>query len=248
MPAIEPGLTTGVARAGDAVLDASAAAGLRLENLTVQGRVQSRPQDILAAVDHERGAPILAIDVEQTREAIEALPWVKSAQVERKLPQTVHVVIQEKTAFALWQRGQRYTLVDAEGNAIVDVTGQYGDLPLIVGAGAPRAASRLMDSIAGRPNLAGRLRGAVYVGERRWNVLFDSLETAAAVRLPEGDIAPALDRLAALERDHKILLRDLEFIDLRVPGQLIIRVRKPDGAVAPSPAPPIPDAGPKQDA
>lgn len=237
-------------QAGEAVLDASAAAGLRLEQLTVQGRVQALPADILDAVDHERGAPILAMDVEHIREAIEALPWIKSAHVERKLPQTLHIVLEEKRAFAIWQRGDRYTLVDAEGHAIVDVAGQYGDLPLIVGAGAPEAAADLFAGIARLPQLTGRARGAVYVGERRWNVLFDSVESGVTVRLPEGDVAPALERLAGLERDYEILRRDLEFIDLRVPNQLIVRVRQqaePSPPASP-PAPSPPTAGPRQDA
>src|SRR5262249_38026548 len=45
------------------VMDLTASAGLRLENLTVEGRENTNKDDLLAALDIERGAPILAIDV-----------------------------------------------------------------------------------------------------------------------------------------------------------------------------------------
>ncbi len=219
----------------DTALDLSAAAGLRLEALTVEGRVNTDAEDILASMDVERGTPILSINVGEAREALETLPWVKSAQVERQLPNSVHVMLQERSAYALWQRGKRYTLIDAEGTAIVDVPGQVGALPLIVGSDAPAHARALFEVLKTHPDLAERVRGAVRIGERRWNIHFDSFESGIAVRMPEKDIAAAWDRLATLERDHKILERDLAGIDLRLPDRLVVQLN--EGAVDPT-APP----------
>lgn len=53
-----------------------------------------------------------------------------------------------------------------------------------------------------------------------------NFENGIAVRLPEDDVPGAWTRLATLEHDYKILERDLEFIDLRLPDRLIVRVRK----------------------
>ena len=99
----------------------TAASGLRLESLTVEGREHTSPEDIRAALDVTRGTPILTINVAEAREALEALPWVKAARVERQLPNTVHVVIQEREPFALWQKGSRYFLVDRDGTPIIAV-------------------------------------------------------------------------------------------------------------------------------
>ena len=70
----------------------------KLEALTVEGRSMTAPEDVLAALDVQRGSPIMTIDVAEARAALEALPWVKAAQVERQLPNTVHVMIQERAA------------------------------------------------------------------------------------------------------------------------------------------------------
>lgn len=216
------------------LMDLSAMAGFRLNNLTVFGRNQTAPEDIIAAVNVEQGAPILTIDLASTREAIESLPWVESARVERQLPDTIHIEIEERKAFALWQRDGRYTLVDAKGNAIGDVAGAYGNLPLIVGAGAPARAAEMLAEMGQIPQLAKRAKAYVFVGGRRWNIHFDAFDSGIAVRFPEDKFGEALQRLAALERDHRILERNLEFIDLRLPDRLIVRVRGSDPGLAQS--------------
>lgn len=210
----------------DHTLDLSAMAGLRLEALTVEGRSNTNPEDILASMDIERGTPILSINVGEAREALESLPWVKSAQVERQLPSAVHVVIEERVAYALWQRGKRYTLIDASGHSIVDVPGQIGELPLIVGNDAPTHAFELFETLKTEPELLSRVRGAVRIGERRWNIHFDSFESGIAVRMPETGIAATWARLATLQREHSLLERDLASIDMQLSDRLIVQLNQ----------------------
>ncbi len=234
-----------------AALDLTTSAGLNLQALTVAGRSQTRREDILAALDLERGAPILSIDVTDAREAIENLPWVKTAKVERQLPGGVHIMLEEYTPYALWQRGERYTLVDRSGTEIVDVPGADQSLPLIVGSGAPREAAEFFDTVeAINPDLASRIVAAVRVGDRRWNVHFDNYESGVAVRLPEGDVSLSWTHLADLERQYRILERDIAFIDLRIDGQLIVRVNEHNANVpaqAGSSDIKLPDTGKQQE-
>jgi cell division protein FtsQ len=210
-----------------AALDSTTTAGLNLQALTVEGRGQTNRDDLLAALDLERGAPILSIDVANARDAIESLPWVRTAKVERRLPGGVHVILKEYEPYALWQRGERYTLVNRTGIEIVDVPRTDRSLPLIVGPDAPQYASAFFDTVnATNPDLAARIVAAVRISGRRWNVHFDDYENGIAVRLPEDDLAMSWTRLADIEREYKILERDLAFIDLRVDGQLIVRINE----------------------
>lgn len=210
-------------------LDSTTVAGLSLQALTVEGRDQTDREDLLSALDLERGAPILSIDVSNARNAIEALPWVKSAKVERRLPGGVHVILEEYEPYALWQRGERYTLVNRAGTEIVDVPGADQSLPLIVGPDAPRHASEFFDTVNTiNAHLAARIVAAVRVSGRRWNVHFDDYENGIAVRLPEGDVAMSWTRLADIEHAYQILERDLVYIDLRIKDQLIVRLNERD--------------------
>ena len=50
------------------------------------------------------------------------------------------------------------------------------------------------------------------------------------VRLPEKNIATALDRLEEFQREHALFDRDVIAVDLRVPDRLIVRVN-PNAAI-----------------
>lgn len=228
----KPDAAVTAAHIDNAVVDVSAALGMKLNALTVEGRAMTSREDLLSAMDSERGAPILSIDVANARTAIEALPWVKSAKVERRLPDTVHILLEERTPYALWQQGNRYTLVDQTGKTLVDVPDTDQSLPLIVGPDAPAHAAALFEALKVDAALASRVRAAVRVGARRWNVYLDSFEGGIAIRLPEDNIGGAWTRLAALERDHKILQRDLDFIDMRLEDRLVVKVHKDPAAEA----------------
>src|SRR6266540_4233896 len=59
------------------------------------------------------------------------------------------------------------------------------------------------------------------VGERRWNL---RLKNGIDVRLPESDVAPALERLVALDREKNLITRDIVAIDLRLADRVTVRL------------------------
>ena len=44
------------------------------------------------------------------------------------------------------------------------------------------------------------------------------------MQLPETNVARALDRLVALDRDKKLLSRDITMVDLRLPDRVTVRL------------------------
>jgi cell division protein FtsQ len=61
----------------------------------------------------------------------------------------------------------------------------------------------------------------VRVGGRRWNLHLDS---GIDVALPEQDPESAWHRLAAADRSDKLLARNIEAVDLRLPDRLVVRL------------------------
>lgn len=244
-------------RASLAVVDAGATAGLRLQQISVSGRSQTRGEDLLGAIGIAQGEPLLAFDPTAARERLESLPWVKEATVERRLPGSIHVHLVERTPIAVWQApGQSFALVDADGAVIeVDVS-PFAHLPVIAGPGAPEAASDLFTMLAAEPELNARVKAAVRVGKRRWNVWLDAIgDGGIDIRLPEAGAADALARLIALDRDQGLLRRDLAMIDLRLPDRLIVRLHEGAEQAAPPSSPgrraapeTLPLRGPAEDA
>ena len=206
----------------DGMVALSGSLGLTLQSITVEGRQQTPPDALLAAIGADRGTPLLALDPETIRAHVETLPWVKHASVRRSLDGTLTVQVDEFTPFALWQRDGKFYLVDREGEAIAaSDPGRFSQLLLLVGDNAPQHAADLVAMLGLEPELKARVRSAVWIGDRRWNLRLDN---GVDVKLPETNPTAAWLELARLDREQGVLKRDLSAIDLRLPDRMVVRL------------------------
>lgn len=204
-----------------ALVEASLEAGFALRDVYLEGRLETDTPAILDALDVSPGDPILFHDMGAARARLEALGWVKRADIARVLPDRLYVRIQERRAVAIWQRGGRFDLIDADGVVIgADGLRRHRHLKVVVGAGAQTRAADLIALLDAHPALKARVGAAVWIGDRRWNLRLDN---GVDVRLPEEAPDAALARLADLDRRHDLLGADIEFIDLRQPDRLVVR-------------------------
>ncbi|HYD99025.1 MAG TPA: FtsQ-type POTRA domain-containing protein [Alphaproteobacteria bacterium] len=203
------------------VLGWTAEFGLRVEEVPVAGREETPIETIRAVVGVQRGMPILGVDLDELRERLEALPWVETAAIERRLPSTLAVTLTERRPMALWQHERQLQVVDFQGVVLTgDKVDRFAELPLIVGENAAKNASGLLRLLMDEPALMTRLDAAVWVGERRWDL---HLDNGVVVKLPEHDLEQAVRRLAEAEAAGKLLDRDIVHIDLRLPERLVVR-------------------------
>ena len=169
------------------------------------------------------------VDVARIRDRLLQFGWVKDARVSRRLPDTLVIDVVERRPAALWQDKQRLALIDAEGVVLDRVpVDQMPDLPLLIGPGAngqARLLNRLMTDV---PTLKPQLASATWIGQRRWDLAFQTGETVA---LPEGEDASrkALARFAKVDRSAGLLGRGLVRFDLRIPGKMIVRLPRAPG-------------------
>lgn len=217
-----------VATTSTSFMNATADAGLSVQDVVVSGRARANADEILAALDLERGSPILGVDMSAARERIESIGWIASVEIARRLPDVIYVRVVERQPLAIWQHDGKSALVDREGK-IIQRSGleTFSEFPLIVGEGAPQQAAQLIDLLSAYPSVAKETEAAIRVSDRRWNL---RLHNGIDVRLPEKNIATALDRLEEFQRDHDLFDRDVIAVDLRVPDRLIVRVN-PNAAI-----------------
>jgi cell division protein FtsQ len=209
-----------------------AQAGLTVQSVTLDGRAETAQKEIVRMLGINRGDLMLYVDVDEARARLEALPWVKSAEVRRVWPNRIRVHIVERRPVALWQMDGTVAVIDAEGKPIVgEDPARFAELPLVVGKGAEKSVSALLALVATQPNLKFRVKAAVRVGERRWNL---RLANGVEVRLPEEGAEAALAELVRLDREENVLARDIKAIDLRFPDRFIVKL--PPGSPLISPA------------
>jgi cell division protein FtsQ len=194
--------------------------GFAVTSVEVQGRERASAAAILAALNVSRGSPILAIDPASAKQRLETVPWIRSATIYRRLPDTLFVRIVEQQPLAFWQRQGQLTLIDQEGRPIgTNDLGAFPNLPVLVGDDVPQTAAKLLSLLATEPELAAHVVSAVRVGDRRWTLHFDVGVDAA---LPEENPEQAWHRLAQFEKRDRILERDVTMVDLRLPDRVFL--------------------------
>ena len=181
----------------------------------------SREQAIAIAGVTGRSS-LLFFDAEAARAQLLANPWIADAAVLKLYPDRLQIAITERRAFALWQRNGRVSVIADDGTVLQPfMEPRYRGLPLVVGRGAERQAKDFIGLIDRYPEIRSALRASVLVAERRWNL---RLTNGMDVRLPETDLQSALDRLVALDREKKLLSRDITTVDLRLPDRITVRL------------------------
>lgn len=201
--------------------------GLTVQSVEVEGRERADRQAILEALGVRRGTPILNLDLDGAKTRLESIPWIRSAAVERRLPDGLYVRLVEHQPVAVWQHHRKFDLIDQDGVVIPNARADdFPALPQVVGDEAPRAASDVVDMLASEPALASRVIASVRIGGRRWNLMLDN---GIEVALPENSPESAWHRLAALDHSDRLLERDVTFIDMRLADRLVLRL-SPDTA------------------
>ena len=207
---------------GQRIVAFSAESGYRLRQVVIEGRQNTPKSQVLAQLGVRIGDPLLALDPASLKSKLENLGWVRTAMVERRLPDELFVRLGEAVPSAIWQQNGVFRLIDRDGRLISDAeVARFARLIVIVGAGAPQHLGDLLDMLAREPQLAARVRAAVWVGERRWNLRFDN---GVDVKLPAESPQAAWSLLARLEREQSLLARDIGVIDMRLPDRLVVRL------------------------
>ena len=199
----------------------------KLTDVTVEGRDYVERDAILAALNVQAGDSLLGIDLQGARRRLEAIDWVASATVERRLPDTLYVTLKERRAVAIWQNDNEYTLIDRDGRTVRARRMPPGaeTLLLLGGPNAPEHVGELLLLLAYEPDVVRQLRSAVWIGQRRWNLI---LTSGVEIWLPEEDAVAALKQLAKLDAQYKLLSREFGVVDLRLPDKLYLRKRSGD--------------------
>ncbi len=204
-------------------LDAlTAGLGFSVASIEIRGLSEADSTEISDRIDVTQTSSLLMVDVERARERIAEIPWIADVQVKKLYPNRIVVNLSERRPFALWQDDGKVRVVDKTGAVMSDVLEtRNAGLPLIVGQGANARVAEAVDLINAVPALRPRIRAAVLVAERRWNLItVDGIE----ILLPEENPVAALSRVADLQAAKKLLDRDLVVVDMRVPDRLFVRL------------------------
>lgn len=197
--------------------------GFVVSQVDVMGEGRLDEAEVRRALNIRPGDYFFGVDLRQAQLRTESLPWVDRAVVRRLWPNRIVVQLVEDQPYALWQNEGALSLVDVDGTVIAPIGGRI-TIPEgifhVVGKGAAQNTAKLETLLVQWPGLKSRVSSAVYVSEKRWNVIIDEKIT---VKLPVKNLEQAFAQLARLQAETQILDRKLSIIDLRLPDRVTLR-------------------------
>ncbi len=196
--------------------------GFGLSEIAIAGRHNLSRKAILASAGITGQTSLLFLNAHAARARLMKNPWVADATVLKLYPSRLRIGITERKPFALWQKDRHVSLIAADGTVLEPYAPRrFLSLPLVVGKSAEHDAQGLLALIKRYPNIAPRVKAYALVAQRRWNLY---LKDGVEVLLPEADPAHALDTLVDLDRDKKLLSRDITRVDLRLADRVTVRL------------------------
>ena len=205
------------------------ALGFPLSAVTISGQARLRESEIIAAAGVDPQASLLFLDASETRRRLMELALVKDARVMKLYPDRLVINVTEREPAALWQNDGTISIVAADGTVIDHLNDQrFLGLPFVVGAGAQKRLPEFAALLADLGDFAQRVKAGVRVSDRRWTL---KMTNGVDVKLPERDPGAAIGLLLRLQREARILDKDILSIDLRLPDRVAVRLTE-EGAVA----------------
>ena len=199
-------------------------AGFEVRRVRVTGVDRMNELKVYERALGERDRPMPAVDLDKLRNDLLALSWVKDARVSRQLPDTLVVDIVERTPHAALRKPGRYVLIDGTGHELEPIAAKDTKGMLVVsGPGAARQVADLTRLLDSAPALKPQVHEAEWVGNRRWNLTFN---TGQVLALPHGDdrAAGALVAFARLDGVNRLLGGKVATFDMRAPDRIYMRI------------------------
>jgi len=202
--------------------------GFGVDIVTVSGATHMTEPRILsiAGISSKNSLPFF--DVAAAKARLEDDSLVKQASVRKLYPNQIVIDIVERTPYAVWQKDGQVRAVAADGAPIDDVIdSRYAGLPFVVGEGANARAREFTALLDVMEELKPRVEAGVLIGQRRWNL---RLKSGVDVKLPETDPQGAIATLLRLQREQRILDKDVLALDFRARDRVFVRLTQESAA------------------
>ena len=212
-----------------------------LAEVHVTGHVRSTPGELELLGEVERGTNLFKLDTHAIERGIARHPWIKEVDLRRRFPNAISVRVVEHVPAAILSLQDLY-LVDASGAPFKRLQpGDQADLPVISGLeredwaqDAAWANARVRSALETAETYASLdLCDDARLSELRLEANGILLVTGSGqeVRLPEGDVDAALERLVRVRRElaSRDLIAEVIHLDNRVrPDWVAIKVLASD--------------------
>jgi cell division protein FtsQ len=209
---------------------------LAVRRVEVGGNKHTSEADIVAAAGLGREDNLLLLSADPVVEAVEGLPWVRWARLDRMLPGTVRIRVRERRPEMVLSLGAARWTIDATGR-VLESGSEVKGLPVLAGVqvgtiepGLTLQTSEAREALAAYRSLPRSIkRRVVGVFASTTERITFSLDDQTQIRYGEAeDIAAKNDVLTALLKRLRAEGSAAAYIDVRVPARPAVSERPAD--------------------
>ena len=164
----------------------------------------------------------LNLDLNKIRTGINFIPSVTNVELAIEKNGVLKIIVEERIPQILWYDNEQFHLLDKDGLAIDTTTNRdaFPDFFVVAGRGADDKVEEAVDLVAVSEKINHHIRGLVWIGERRWDLVLDR---GRLVKLPEKEPIEAMKKLKVLDEKEGLLEREISILDLRIPNKIYVR-------------------------
>lgn len=197
-----------------------------IRHVEIAGAQHSAGADLDALTQRYAGTNLFHLDIARLRHEVASLPWVSRVEIEKKLPDTLRILVVERTPVALAETPNGVAYVDDHGTAFAELTPSVGDpdLPLITGASGDdlaRCVAVLRQLRAQDPDLYARVSEVTPVPPRGF-AFFDR-QLRARVFANEHDLPAKWRDFYAIANAEHFVPGEVAYADLRFDGRVVVK-------------------------
>lgn len=187
--------------------------GFRIKNIEIIGKKHSNIDINKILNQHiSESSSIFDIRLLAIKNKLIIDPWIEGVLVQRIIPSTLRIIIQEKVPSAIWQKKGIFNVVDKNGEIISSLVPETcKNLPYIIGKDANINAEIILSLVSYYPDIKATIGSYHYRNSRRWDLITKKNQI---IKLPESNINEALKQLSYIYQND--LKKDTySIIDLR---------------------------------
>lgn len=190
----------------------------RVHSISISADVRDKDLSALAAAAAiAPGTGAFSVDLDALNTRVGAVPGVRASAVHRRADGNLVVRVKLYRAVALWTDGQNYFPLSADGTIVNQPDAERKSGTVLFRGPLPSDVGEITNAAH---NLIGNLDYMEWIENRRWNLITTGGTT---ILLPEKNPDDAIAQLIVLDKNHKILSRDIKTIDMRDSARILVK-------------------------
>jgi cell division protein FtsQ len=198
-----------------------------IKDVVFYGNKHLTDDELRALAGIHKNESIITVSRKRVIRMLLKSPWIKSVSVRKELPDTLSVLIEEVTPFALLDMKGRLFIINDKGNLLEELKGDSIPFLPVITANPYSRDEGFSEAL----NLARSMNDLGFSSERNQIEIIVSKKPqeltavidGAVVKVGSGDYRKKLERLLELEEEIRKRSIPVDFIDLRFENRVIVK-------------------------